>query len=88
MGGTPKSWTKRKDKQGSRKSKSRDRSHIALEESDLNFKFHRQWGHWTNEHMIDELAKYYSVPSISLRNVIWHAMKANESFHGLALPEL
>jgi len=27
--------------------------------------------------MVDELAKYYALPSVSLRDVVWHRMKAN-----------
>ena len=36
-----------------------DPASIVLDEKDLAFEFHRQWGHGTNEHMVDELAKYY-----------------------------
>ena len=25
--------------------------------------------------MVDELAKYYALPSVSLRDVVWHRMK-------------
>ena len=32
-----------------------------LDNDDLAFEFHRQWGHSTNEHLLDELAKYYGV---------------------------
>ena len=38
--------------------------------------------------MVDELAKYYALPSVSLRDVVWHRMKANATFHGLTLQQL
>ena len=28
-----------------------------------------------HEHMVDELAKYYALPSVSLRDVVYHRMK-------------
>ena len=55
---------------------------------DLAFEFHRQWGHETNEDLLEQLVRYYDLPSISLRNVIWHAMKENATFNGLRLPQL
>ena len=58
----------------------------SLDEDDLAFEFHRQWGHETHEHLIDELAKYYALPSVSIRDVIWHEMKANTTFLGMTLP--
>ncbi|KAL1525030.1 hypothetical protein AB1Y20_019904 [Prymnesium parvum] len=89
MNGMPKGWRQRStSKRLGRKAKRSGDGHAALEQADISFQFHQQWGHGTNEHMIDELAKYYSVPSISLRNVIWHQMKANQTFHGLSLPQL
>ena len=36
-----------------------------------------QWGHTANEDLLEALGRYYDLPSVSLRNVIWHAMKAN-----------
>jgi len=83
---TPKSWYARYPERG------RGRKPIPSaplsREADLAFEFHRQWGHGANEDMLEQLAKYYDAPSISLRNVIWHAMKANASFGGLRLPQL
>lgn len=55
---------------------------------DLAFTFHRQWGHEANEDMLEQLARFYDLPSISLRNVLWHHMKANTTFNGLRLPQL
>ena len=55
---------------------------------DLAFYFHRQWGHTANEDLLEALGRYYDLPSISLRNVLWHHAKANRSFHGLRLHEL
>ena len=34
------------------------------------------------------MGRYYDLPSISLRNVIWHAVKANQTFHHLRLHQL
>ena len=34
------------------------------------------------------VARYYGVPSVSLRDVIWHRMKANGTFHNLTLQQL
>ena len=87
---TPKGWS-----QKARRSKKAERRGAApppripwLVEDDLAFTFHQQWGHGTHEHMVDELAKYYALPSVSLRDVIWHHMKANATFHGLGLLQL
>ena len=55
---------------------------------DLDFAFHSQWGHTANEDLLESLARYYDLPSVSLRTVIWHAMKANTTFNGLRLHEL
>ena len=38
--------------------------------------------------MLEQLARYYDLPSVSLRDVIWHAMKANTTFGGLRLHQL
>mmetsp|Transcript_22780 Transcript_22780/g.37744 ORF Transcript_22780/g.37744 Transcript_22780/m.37744 type:complete len:532 (+) Transcript_22780:128-1723(+) len=59
-----------------------------LASEDLNFDFHSQWGHPNHEHMLDELSKYYGLPSVSLRDVVYHAAKANSTFHGYTLPQL
>ena len=59
MDGTPKSWLQRKKRPGGFKKVRRGSTGLPiLDQSDLAFEFHRQWGHGTNEHMIDELAKY------------------------------
>ena len=50
--------------------------------------FHRQWGHGRHEHMLDELAKYYAAPSVSLRDVIFHDGKATAQFNGMPLDKL
>jgi hypothetical protein len=50
--------------------------------------FHRQWGHGRHEHKLDELAKYYAAPSVSLRDVIFHDGKATSQFNGMPLDEL
>ena len=50
--------------------------------------FHRQWGHGRHEHMLDELAKYYAAPSVSLRDVIFHDGKATSQFNGMPLDKL
>ena len=55
---------------------------------DLAFGFHTQWGHAANEDLLEALGRYYDLPSVSLRNVVWHAMKANRTFNGLRLHEL
>ena len=41
--------------------------------------------HTANEDLLEALGRYYDLPSISLRNVIWHAVKENVTFHGLRL---
>jgi len=50
--------------------------------------FHRQWGHGRHEHKLDELAKYYAAPSVSLRDVLFHDGKATSQFNGMPLDEL
>ena len=37
---------------------------------DLDFGFHTQWGHTANEDLLETLAKYYDLPSVSLRTII------------------
>jgi len=74
----PKGWSAKVD----------GRKSYWLEKEDLTFDFHSQWGHVPNEHLLEELVKYYGLPSVSLRNVLFHAMKANRSFHGLRLQQL
>jgi len=81
---TPKSWYARWPARGRRPITTRPLSHP----DDLAFSFHSQWGHSANEDLLETLARYYDTPSISLRNVVWHAMKANRSFGGLRLHEL
>lgn len=83
----PKSWTQ-KVRRDRKKRKRFVTVKLALEEEDLRFQFHQQWGHMTNEDMLSQLVQYYSLPAVSLRNVIWHQMKANKTFHGLTLRQL
>ena len=60
-----------------------------LAESDLRFAFHTSaFGEPQPEHLLEELSKYYMLPSVSLRDVIFHAMKANTTFHGHGLTDL
>ena len=28
-------------------------------------------------------SRYYALPSVSLRDVVWHQIKANRTFHGV-----
>ena len=42
----------------------------------------------TNEHLLDELVRFYALPSVSIRDVLWHEMKANRTFHGLGLRDI
>jgi len=83
---TPKSWYARWPNEGQR-GRTVPAAPLA-HASDLAFSYHKQWGHTANEDSLEMLARYYDLPSISLRNVIWHAMKANRTFGGLRLHEL
>ena len=59
IGDGPKSWMERKKKHGGKKKGHRGPTGLPiLTNLDLSFQFHQQWGHATNEHMVDELAKY------------------------------
>jgi len=49
---------------------------------------HPLFGEPQPEHLLDQLSKYYMLPSVSLRDVIFHAMKANTTFHGHGLTDL
>lgn len=85
---TPKSWYQRYDSAAAtRRGRTVPAAPLSAE-ADLAFDFHRQWGHVANEDALEQLVRYYDLPSISLRNVIWHSMKANTTFHGLRLHEL
>lgn len=77
--GTPKSWymqyaPRRSGRGGGRGSKTM-RAPPLSRAADLAFEYHRQWGHGANEDSLMVLGSYYDAPSVSLRSVIWHAMK-------------
>ena len=54
----------------------------------MNLSFHRQFGHGRHEHMLDELAKYYAAPSVSLRDVIFHDVQTTSHFNGVHVRSL